>query len=205
MNGGWKMERTNGLTRILKLVVIILSLLFLTSCKKDVTEQAGTTIEIDGQSGVLTFNQETRSAGTISMENGEYKFRYDKNGDIVITYPNGHVYRQTNINGALMVSGGSDSNAIKEQGYIDGFSLVWGIERAMDARNSHGRGSASPFLAFVLIIIGAWYAFVPRSAWWLARGWWYKNAEPSNLAIGFYRIGGCLLILIGIICAIAAI
>lgn len=104
-----------------------------------------------------------------------------------------------------MVSGGSDSKAIKEQGYIDGFSLVWGIERAMDARNSHGRGLASPFLAFVLIIIGAWYTFAPRSAWWLARGWWYKNAEPSNLAIGFYRIGGCLLILIGIICAIAAI
>ena len=71
MSGGWKMERTNGLTRILKLVVIILSLLFLTSCKKDVTEQAGTTIEIDGQSGVLTFNPGTRSAGTISMENGD--------------------------------------------------------------------------------------------------------------------------------------
>ena len=60
-------------------------------------------------------------------------------------------------------------------------------------------------ISLLLLGLGAWNLFAPKSAWWLARGWWYKNAEPSDLAIAAYRIGGVCLLIAGVICAIAAL
>lgn len=117
-----------------------------------------------------------------------------------------YVYEQTNISGGIATPADYDGAERSAKGYLDGFSLVWGIEGAADqARNTRSGGGPSPFLALLLLGLGAWNLFAPKSAWWLARGWWYKNAEPSDLAIAAYRIGGVCLLIAGVICAIAAL
>ena len=53
-------------------------------------------------------------------------------------------------------------------------------------------------LTAIMIIIGLFNMIWPRSAWELARGWEFKDAEPSDEALYVTRVGGGLLILCAI-------
>lgn len=188
------------------LVWIPLCLLALSACAAPAPEAKVETVSVDGVTLTVTFDPGTLSAGTIQTEQGQYTFRYDSQETIVIQYPDGYVYEQTDMGGGIATPAEYDAAERIAKGYLDGFSLVWGIEGAADqARNTRAGGGPSPFLALLLLGLGAWNLFAPKSAWWLARGWWYKNAEPSDLAIAAYRIGGVCLLFAGVICAIAAL
>ncbi|MEA5010421.1 MAG: hypothetical protein VB100_01695 [Angelakisella sp.] len=190
--------------RLFILIMVMLMFFSFTACGKDAVEPLVKEIEISGQTGTMTFDQNTYSAGTITMENGEYRFIYDIDGTVTITYPDGYIYTQKNINGGIATPADYSALDVEAKGYIDGLSLVWGIESAMDYESRGNSNSASPLLAIILMGLGTWVLFAPNRAWWLARGWWYKNAEPSDMAIGFYRVAGGLLMMVGIICMIAA-
>ncbi len=190
--------------RFFILIMVMLMLFSFTACGKDAVEPLVKEIEISGQTGTIKFDQNTYSAGTITMENGEYRFIYDIDGTVTITYPDGFIYTQKNINGGIATPADYNALDVEAKGYIDGLSLVWGIESAMDYESRGNSNSASSLLAIILMGLGTWVLFAPKRAWWLARGWWYKNAEPSDMAIGFYRVAGGLLMMVGIICMIAA-
>lgn len=184
----------------------LLCLLLFSACAAPAPESKVETVSVDGVTLTVTFDPGTLSAGTIQTEHGQYTFRYESPDTIVIQYPDGYVYEQTNISGGIATPADYDGAERIAKGDLDGFSLVWGIEGAADqARNTRSGGGPSPFLALLLLGLGAWNLFAPKSAWWLARGWWYKNAEPSDLAIAAYRIGGVCLLIAGVICAIAAL
>ena len=52
------------------------------------------------------------------------------------------------------------------------------------------------------IIVGLVNAISPAIGWYLGRGWRYKDAEPSEAALLWGRVGGVVAILIGIfVCA----
>lgn len=184
----------------------LLGLLLFSACAAPASEAKVETVSVDGATLTVTFDPGTLSAGVIQTEHGQYTFRYESPETIVIQYPDGYVYEQTNISGGIATPADYDGAERSAKGYLDGFSLVWGIEGAADqARNTRAGSGPSPFLALLLLGLGAWNLFAPKSAWWLARGWWYKNAEPSDLAIAAYRIGGVCLLIAGVICAIAAL
>lgn len=184
----------------------LLCLLLFSACAAPAPASKVETVSVDGATLTVTFDPGTLSAGVIQTEHGQYTFRYESPETIVIQYPDGYVYEQTNISGGIATPADCDGAERSAKGYLDGFSLVWGIEGAADqARNTRSGGGPSPFLALLLLGLGAWNLFAPKSAWWLARGWWYKNAEPSDLAIAAYRIGGVCLLIAGVICAIAAL
>lgn len=192
--------------RIRSLAYPLLCLLLLSACAAPAPEAKVETIAVDGVALTVTFDPGTLSAGSIQTEHGQYTFRYESPETIVIQYPDGYVYEQTNISGGIATPADYDGAERAAKGYLDGFSLVWGIEGAAEqARNTRAGSGPSPFLALLLLGLGAWNLFAPKSAWWLARGWWYKNAEPSDLAIAAYRIGGVCLLIAGVICAIAAL
>lgn len=54
-------------------------------------------------------------------------------------------------------------------------------------------------MGFLLILIGLFNLITPETSWYLKYGWRYKDAEPSEAAIVFGRIGGVVAILIGIV------
>lgn len=192
--------------RIRSLAYPLLCLLLLSACAAPAPEAKVETIAVDGVALTVTFDPGTLSAGSIQTEHGQYTFRYESPETIVIQYPDGYVYEQTNISGGIATPADYDGAERAAKGYLDGFSLVWGIEGAAEqARNTRAGSGPSPFLALLLLGLGAWNLFAPKSAWWLARGWWYKNAEPSDLAIAAYRIAGVCLLFAGVICAIAAL
>ncbi len=182
-------------------------LLSLCACDKAAPLPQTQDIEVDGQLLVVRFDEHMLSAGTVTAENGEYKFEYDGRGGLTIVYPDGYVYTQTTVNMGTRFPSGYDAAERKDKGYVDGYSLHWGLESVMD--NARGAlqsgGSPSLLLSFLLLSLGAWNLFAPRSSWRLSRSRWRKSAEPSELTLTIYRLGGVLLIFAGIICGLAAI
>ena len=49
----------------------------------------------------------------------------------------------------------------------------------------------------VFILAGILTAIFPEYAWYLSRGMWYKDSEPTDLALIFTRIGGIIVAVIG--------
>lgn len=49
------------------------------------------------------------------------------------------------------------------------------------------------------VIAGLVNVISPETGWYLSRGWRYKNAEPSDAALLWGRIGGVVAIVIGIL------
>lgn len=204
---------TSGKTvfrRILILSAAMLFLLLLTSCNSN-RAPAGScsvTVEADGQPLTVIFDEHTFSSGKMKTANGEYTFQYEAQSNgirFTVTYPDGYVYSQTEINGGIATPYDYDANERKAKGYMDGFSLAWAVDTAADQAQGNGnRNGPSPLLAVLLLGCGAWNLFAPRAAWWLAWGWRYKNAEPSDPALMLYRILGIVLLLAGILCLAAS-
>ena len=106
--------------RFFILIMVMLMLFSFTACGKDAVEPLVKEIEISGQNGTIKFDQNTYSAGTITMENGEYRFIYDIDGTVTITYPDGYIYTQKNINGGIATPADYNALDVEAKGYIDG-------------------------------------------------------------------------------------
>ena len=97
-----------------------------------------------------------------------------------------------------MATPGFDPGA-EALGYAMGFDLAWAVSDAVDSTRHTTGKRVNPVSSVLLLAMGGWFAFFPRSAWWLARGMWYKNAEPSDLALVLYRLGGGGLLFVGVL------
>ena len=173
------------------LIVVMLLALVLGACNSNTakSDPYSEVVEIDGQSLTITLDDGVSGNSIV----------------FTVNYPDGYVFSQTEINGGFATPAEYNSIERKNKGYIDLFSLNYSIEGVMDnARGTSNNGSPSILLALALIGVGAWNFFGARSVWYLLRGWWYKNAEPSDLALMLYRIAGVFLIFTGILCAIAS-
>ena len=53
--------------------------------------------------------------------------------------------------------------------------------------------------SIIFILIGLFNLAAPEAAWYLSRGWQFKDAEPSDAALVMTRIGGGAAILIGFV------
>lgn len=188
--------------RIVIFLLLCLLVMTGTACGSAAQEQGGQAVDVDGQTAVIVFADETKAAGTVSTANGDYTFAYNADGDLTITYPDGYVYKQYNLDNAVAVPTSYDAEAVTAKGYLDGRSLGWSIESAVQGGRSAVRPSM--FLAFVLVALGAWNLCAPKSVWWISHGWSDRTAAPSDLALRVYRIFGGVLLALGILCAVAA-
>lgn len=109
-----------------------------------------------------------------------------------ITYPNGGHYTWERNGGT--VSGGW-SEDYREDLYISGEALAEVIA-SQKTQKSPGRHF---FVGLLLVAIGVFPAFWPKKAWFLETGWRFKDAEPSDAVIFLNRLGGGILIVVGIV------
>ena len=59
-------------------------------------------------------------------------------------------------------------------------------------------GRSHPFVGLFIIIIGLLNLCKPEEMWYMSTGWQFKNAEPSEDAILWCRVGGAIAIIVGI-------
>lgn len=141
--------------------------------------------------------------GTISDGINTYQFTfsgYASGYDIKITYPDGSTYSwhtQTNSNGTGFGSGGW-SDDYDENRYVSGSVLCDILAVGAPAAPRESKPGMI-LLAIVLLGVGLFNILSPQTAWYLSEGWKFRDAEPSDLALGLARAGGVVCCLIGVI------
>ena len=67
------------------------------------------------------------------------------------------------------------------------------LEKAPKEVNS-GNWLAALFIG----VVGIFNIVSPYSAWYLEYGWRYKNAEPSDIALGLNRVVGVIAVIVAV-------
>lgn len=133
----------------------------------------------------------------MTVSDGFNTYPYEFSGDassfrITIIYPNGASYWYSQSGG---MGQGGWSEAYDETAYVSGDILVDVVREIAAERANPGRIAAGLFLTILGILDTAF----PKLSWYLGYGWRYKNAEPSDAALIFSRVGGVIAIVIGIV------
>ena len=176
----------------LKTKVFILLLIILASICVGCNNEPDPVV-IDGKEVIISTENST-------LTHGDDTYYYSTNHDltqITITYPNGAVYTKTYYD-EYSSSGGwnsIDMGSVEDLGYIDENVLVDIIKD----NNKSFQISENFVLSFLLLLAGLFAAIFPYTAWYISYGWRYKDAEPSDIALFFERIGGIVLIIVGIL------
>ena len=134
-------------------------------------------------------------ASTISDGTNIYEFTYEGDSEdysVTIEYPNGGSYHWGESGG--FGSGGGNSK-YDPQRYTDADILI----RLLQENAPKGIRIGKILAALVLIGGGIFCIACPETVWYLESGWRYRDAEPSDLALGVARISGVAAIVIGII------
>ena len=176
--------------RIISLIFLfIIVCIVLCSCTQT---QKHYTIEKNGV--IFEVNKETN---TISDGNYTYIYSFEGNNSdykVDITYPDGSTY-WWNMKGYGGSGGWSDN--YDPQKYIDGDVLTNVLLEDAPKAPKHSGGN---IIAIILLIaLGVFNIAAPHTAWYLEYGWRYKDAEPSDLAIGFNRLGGVIAVVIAVV------
>ncbi|MCL2204556.1 MAG: hypothetical protein FWB88_11535 [Defluviitaleaceae bacterium] len=117
--------------------------------------------------------------------------------NIDITFPDGTIIwqsRQMITSGVSGAHGGGDGPS---WGY--NFLLQVNLFRAVERAYEGGVEVGLLLLSLVIIAAGVLDVFKPEIGWWLTTGWRFKNAEPSDLALGVARFFGVLVAIIGVV------
>lgn len=165
-----------------------LCLLFLSACTADKGDPNVYDVEYKGK--LYSVDQINR---TIAVDGYTCEFDITYGGRFVVTYPDGSTYSADSDIGW----GGSHSENFDPEQYVTGDTL-WEVleqDRPGAKQTSNHAG-----LGILLVLFGVLEAAFPQASWWLSHGWRFKNAEPSDLALGLGRTVGVIMILIGIIC-----
>ena len=136
-----------------------------------------------------------REQGTISDGTNIYEFTYEGDSEdysVTIEYPNGGSYHWGESGG--FGSGGGNSK-YDPQRYTDADILI----RLLQENAPKGIRIGNILAALVLIGGGIFCIACPETVWYLESGWRYRDAEPSDFALGVTRFSGIAAIVIGFI------
>ena len=165
-------------------VLTFLLLLLLTGCR----EKPSPICTITYMDQEYTLDQVKQ---TITHSGDVYHYQFSGN-EITLEYPNQATYSQTDYGGSI-ASGWTEN--YDDARYVPGDVLI-GV---LYADSPPSRRTGNPLIGLRFLAVGLWNAISPYSSWYLSHGWRYKNAEPSDLALGLTRAGGIFAILLGIL------
>ena len=171
--------------------ILLLTLCLLAGCAANSNTPATYTVEHEG----VTYQVDTQ-AGTLS--DGAHTYGYTFSGDsrsysVEILYPDGSSYWFRMDTG---VGQGGWSDDYDDSRYTDGDTLCEVLRQKAPAP----RRDAPPIvIILVMVPIGLFSLLAQQTAWQLEYGWRFKDAEPSDTALAFQRIGGAVVLVVAFI------
>lgn len=175
--------------RLFRLVIVVcIAALLLCACAtQSVTTVDGVAVEFLDD-GTIRYGDQTYTYSTSSKS-------------IAIEYPNGYLYTHTLLSQSQ--SSGQWSYPLDAPGFVSATELGYLDEDLLVAeiQNQTGKSGfpAKMIATLLLLAAGIWLALKPRTAWYMAEGWKFKNAEPSDAALGLYRVSGVVIAVIGVL------
>ena len=173
-----------------RIVTFLLCLFLVLPLYACATPSTAYTVDIGGKS--YEINTED---GTIF--DGTYTYEYEFSGDsssykVSISYPNGSTFYRSQ-EGTVGYGGWSDD--YREELYVSGDVLCDVVATKVPKASDPKR-----VVAMILLFgLGVLDVIAPRISWNLTYGWRYKNAEPSDIALGLIRAGGVLVLIVGVV------
>ena len=181
-------------TKICLTICLVLLLLLLTACgnKEEAVNPNLQTVEYNGRTYIIEYNPNA-TGGTITVEDMVCEFGISMNGDFNVKYSDGSSYwwRQQ---GNMGYGGWSDD--YDPPAYAEG-DVLWNVLGVKSESQKDNRGGPI-FLGLLVIGLGVVDVIWPQLGWYLSHGWRFKNAEPSELALFFGRLGGIVICLFGL-------
>ena len=179
--------------KLFAVMLCILLVVSLCSCGSSKTLPSTYTARRDGTEYVVDRESKTISDGT-------HTYLYSLDGDsdgysIKITYPDGSSYWwSTRKSGYVSTGYGGWSNDYDEDRYAKGDVLCDILEVSVPEKKE----PKNVLLILFLLAVGIFNTVSPHSAWYLEYGWRYKNAEPSEMALGMARFGGIVALVVAV-------
>lgn len=168
------------------LILLLLLALILTACGGETVK----TVEYRGMAFTLDMEN-----GTVTHDGTVYRYEAETHGDssrYTVFYPDGASYTMS-WSGNIGTGGGTG-------GYYDADRMDGDILVDLLRDNLPKEKDPDRFLLCLLVIgLGVFHAAAPYAVWYLHRGWYYRDAEPSELSLTAARIGGIVLIIFGVI------
>ena len=180
--------------RFIWLLTVLLMLALLCACAE--TKTASTEPYTVGSYAVTPINEKS---GTITDGTNTYSYRYRTSGSgysVTFTYPDGETYTWTE-NGNT--GSGSTSLNFDLEKYPSGMELNGVLMRTRPAEKKEKPVA----VILVLLLIGVFNTAWPMGAWYLEIGWKFRDAEPSDAALGWNRAAGVLALIVAVILIIA--
>ena len=173
-------------------IFILITVLLLTSCACSSSSSAPPpaiyTVEVDGETLTVDTKKHTISDGTDIYD---YKiFNNTTDYAVTITYPNGATWRESSTSA-------SGSFGYDEFRYLPGDTLVAALKGSEIQQPP--ASSKNIFAIILLLALGAFLLIAPYRVWYIGYGWRFKNAEPSDLALGLNRACGVILLIIAVV------
>lgn len=167
------------------LLLLLPLLLLLSACGR----AEAYTVEHDGRTYLIDPRERTIISGELACK---YKLS-NKSGEgyhLTIRYPDGSCWYY-NEEGFIVNSGYTDDYDPSK--YLPAETL----KAALDASPAAALQRSTGHPAFLLLaLLGLLHAAFPQFFWYINHGWRYKNAEPSDAALGVARIVGVLAALL---------
>ena len=169
-------------------ILLVLLMLLLPACGQ---EEARTVYSVGINNVQMTVDTQN-----MTISDGMHTYQFEITGNnITITYPNGATFYWS---WSGNVGSGGWSEDYDDSTYTDGHILLQALEMKPGTQNKRER-SGNPLAGLLILGLGLWNAVAPYSSWYLSHGWRYKDAEPSDAALGFTRFSGIAAIIVGII------
>ena len=194
--------------RISIFLLTALLILGLCACAEKKTQSALEPYTTGWDGAVYTITPIDAYKGTISDGTNTYSYRYDTSGSsygVTFTYPDGETYRCTqngSTSSGAAFSSGSASLDFDFDKYPDGMTLQRVLEQSPSAKREK-KSTKNVGLILVLLFVGGINTAFPQAAWYLETGWKIKDAEPSDAALTWNRVGGVVALIIAAIMMIA--
>ena len=189
-------------TRVMLLLLILA--LILSACGGEEAAQpqepytcsaGGYTVTVDPINRTITHKEDVYTY-TISTSN-------DKT-DYTIRYPNGGVYHWTQEE---YTGYGGWNGYYDEAGYISGDYLLSVLRDLPESKRQEHHADAPQGLIYgiALLLIGVLCVGVPELSFYANYGWAIKDAEPSELYLGWTKAIGILFVVVGFLMTMVSI
>ena len=158
-------------------VFCVVLLMLLCACGREpispVYEKNGYTVDTEAQ--------------TITKGEDVIRYDFEYSGKVTFTYPD-------NTTTSWSQNGAGTSSLFFD---FDRWPGALDLIDVLDRDDLPERKTGNP-LGLLLIPLGVLQAVFPQAFWFINHGWKFKDAEPSELALGLGRAGGVLVAIIGL-------